>query len=88
MFDRESRPTITELVAESADSSTESADFTTDSARNLARIGVWVRAFTFTSCRTIYQLSTVIIIFPLVIIGNVVIRVLLFLFILSTFLFL
>ena len=44
MFDRGSRPTITESVAESADSVEESAHFTTDSGSNLARIGVWVRA--------------------------------------------
>ena len=44
MFDRDSRPTITELVVELADSVEESGDSTTGSGPYLARIGVWVRA--------------------------------------------
>ena len=45
MFDKGSRSNITEWMAESADSKTESANSTPDSSPNLARIGVWVRAF-------------------------------------------
>ena len=41
-FNRESRPIITESVVESADSTTGSADSTSDSSPNLARICVWV----------------------------------------------
>ena len=41
MFDRESRRTITESVVESADS-------TTDSAKNPLKIGLWVWAFIVT----------------------------------------
>ena len=41
MFDRGSRTTITESVADSVE---ELDDFTTDSCPNLARIGVWVLA--------------------------------------------
>ena len=44
MFDMESRPTIVKSVVESADSGIESADFTTDSATNPLRIGMWVQA--------------------------------------------
>ena len=44
MFDWGSQLTITESVAESADSVEESADFTTGSCPNLARISVWVWA--------------------------------------------
>ena len=51
MFDMESRPTITELVVESADSAVESAnsavesaDSTTNSAADPLKIGLWVRA--------------------------------------------
>ena len=46
MFDRVSRPTITESVEESADPAVESPDSTTDSAKNPLKIGLWVRAFT------------------------------------------
>ena len=45
MFDRESRPTITELVVESANSAVESADCTTESAADPVKIGLRVRAF-------------------------------------------
>ena len=44
MFNKESRPTITELVVESADSIAESADSTADSAANPLKIGLWVLA--------------------------------------------
>ena len=45
MFDRDSRPTITESVVDSADSVVESADSSPDSVPYLARISMWVRAF-------------------------------------------
>ena len=45
MFDRGSQLIITESVAELANSVEEFADFTTDSDPTLARIGVWVQAF-------------------------------------------
>ena len=45
MFDRESQPTITESVEESADSEVESADSTTDSVKNPLEIRLWVWAF-------------------------------------------
>ena len=45
MFDRDSRPTITELVVQSADSGIESADCTTDSIADPVKIGLFVRAF-------------------------------------------
>ena len=44
MFNRESRPTFTESVVESADPAVESADSTTDSAADPVKIGLWVRA--------------------------------------------
>ena len=44
MFDRESRPTVTESVVVSADSAVELADSITDSAKNPLKIGLWVRA--------------------------------------------
>ena len=45
MFDRGSRPTITESAVESADSISEVADSTADSATNPLKIGLWVWAF-------------------------------------------
>ena len=45
MFNRESRPTITELVVALADSEVESADSTTNSTAYPVKIGLWVRAF-------------------------------------------
>ena len=45
MFDRESRPTITESMVESADSAIESASFTTDSAADPVKIDLWILAF-------------------------------------------
>ena len=45
MFNRESLPIITESVFESAVSVVELADSTADSSCDLARIGVWLRAF-------------------------------------------
>ena len=47
MFNRESQPTITELVVQLSDSEVESGDSTADSDSYLARIGVWVWAFMF-----------------------------------------
>ena len=44
MFDRESRPTITESVVESADATVELADPTTDSAADPVKLGLWLRA--------------------------------------------
>ena len=44
MFDRESLPTITESVEQSADSTVELADSATDSAANPVKICLWVRA--------------------------------------------
>ena len=44
MFDWDSRPTITELMVESADSGLELSDSTVDSAANPLKIGLWVRA--------------------------------------------
>ena len=44
MFNRESRPIITEGVVESGDSAVELADSITDSSPKLARISVRVRA--------------------------------------------
>ena len=45
MFNRKSRPTITESVVELAQSGIESADFdTADSAANPLKIGLWVQA--------------------------------------------
>ena len=45
MFDMDSQPAIVKSVVESADSGIESDDSTADSAANLLRIGLWVRAF-------------------------------------------
>ena len=45
MFDRASRPTITESAVESADSAVESADSMADSSADSVKIGLWVRAF-------------------------------------------
>ena len=41
MFNKESRPTITKLVVESADSVGERADSSSDFTSDLARIGVY-----------------------------------------------
>ena len=52
MFDRQSWPTITESVVQSADSVVQSAYCSADSGSDLARIGVWVWAF---SVKPIFQ---------------------------------
>ena len=49
MFNRESRPTITELVVESADSVVESADSIADSSSDVGRVGMWVWALSIRS---------------------------------------
>ena len=55
MFDRGSRPSIIELVIQSADSGIESADSTADSATNPLKIGRWVWAF---SIKPIFHQNT------------------------------
>ena len=45
MVNAGSRPTITKLVVESADSGLESADSITDSAVDPVKIDLWVQAF-------------------------------------------
>ena len=44
MFNRGSRPTVTELVVESADSAVESSDYTTKPTADPVIIGQWVWA--------------------------------------------
>ena len=44
MFNTGSRPTITKMVLESADSGLESADSNDDSNDDPAKVGMWVRA--------------------------------------------
>ena len=45
MFNKASRPTVTESVVEAADSAVESADSTADSAADPVKISLWVWAF-------------------------------------------
>ena len=45
IFNRGSRPTVMKSVVESDDSGLESADHSTDSNTDPAKVGVWVWAF-------------------------------------------